>query len=510
MKRGLADALRMRPTTGERAGPAWWPPGWARLAPWLALSSLPLIALSLARSPLLTTGIVLGVVVFLVTLQWPLAVVGLMLAIGPLDLSFVTGGFKGLVIQFGGLDMNGIRLIGIVISVCAVMVVNPDLVRDTFSRHGRWYAIFLLVATATLMYSSVPLDGARLLLKLAYPFLVFLVVAAVPRSEETLRRVVDAMLVGGVLIAAVLLPALIAFGFYELFDGRLVFPAVGRHQNPFSFYMLMLMLLALARFAVRGGVRYLVAAAVFGTWLALTYTRITVGAAVVGLGAMGVFAGLATRNYRALAVAFAASVLLVAPVLPVLMERTFGRVVGGGELLSLLSDPVGLYYLVDWQGRQTLWPLAVQAFGASPIWGHGLGSSSGVIGQLIPGSTMHNEYLRLLIDMGVMGTALFAAALLTWLFGLMKAARSSSALARECALPAAGGLLAWAVISFTDNPFDYYGAFTQYIGMLTAAALAAAGLLGRVTCEADGAARGPGGGARVSGGAARVSDGAQQ
>jgi O-antigen ligase len=166
--------------------------------------------------------------------------------------------------------------------------------------------------------------------------------------------------------------------------------------------------------------------------------------------------------------------------LPVLMERTFGRVVSGGELLALLGDPVGLYYIVDWQGRQVLWPFALQAIGAAPIWGHGLGASSGVIGQFIPGSTMHNEYLRLLVDMGVIGAGLFAVALLVWVYGLMKAARSPSALARECALPAAGGLLVWGVISLTDNPFDYYGPFTQYVGLLVAASLAAAGLVGGV------------------------------
>src|SRR5690606_41218541 len=61
------------------------------------------------------------------TLLRPLAVIGVMLAIGALDLSFVTGGFKSLYLSLGGLDMNGIRLIGMVASLGAIMAVDPEV-----------------------------------------------------------------------------------------------------------------------------------------------------------------------------------------------------------------------------------------------------------------------------------------------------------------------------------------------------------------------------------------------
>jgi hypothetical protein len=50
--------------------------------------------------------------------------------------------------------------------------------------------------------------------------------------------------------------------------------------------------------------------------------------------------------------------------------------------------------------------------------------------------------------------------------------RGGDGRAREFALPAFAGILAWAILSVTDNVFDYYAPFTQYIGFLCAGALA--------------------------------------
>jgi hypothetical protein len=55
-----------------------------------------------------------------------------------------------------------------------------------------------------------------------------------------------------------------------------------------------------------------------------------------------------------------------------------------------------------------------------------------------------------------------------------RTARSGAAGALEYALPAFGAILAWAVIAFTDNAFDYYAQYTQYVGFYCAAALVAA------------------------------------
>jgi hypothetical protein len=56
----------------------------------------------------------------------------------------------------------------------------------------------------------------------------------------------------------------------------------------------------------------------------------------------------------------------------------------------------------------------------------------------------------------------------------VRAARVADRTVREYALPAVGCIAALTVIGITDNAFDYYGPFTQYLGFLCGGAIAAA------------------------------------
>lgn len=67
---------------------------------------------------------------------------------------------------------------------------------------------------------------------------------------------------------------------------------------------------------------------------------------------------------------------------------------------------------------------------------------------------------------------LFALAVLVWAGAMVRLGRQGDGRVREFALPAFAGIMAWAVLSVTDNVFDYYAPFTQYIGFLCAGALA--------------------------------------
>ncbi|HEX7117818.1 MAG TPA: O-antigen ligase family protein [Longimicrobiales bacterium] len=134
---------------------------------------------------------------------------------------------------------------------------------------------------------------------------------------------------------------------------------------------------------------------------------------------------------------------------------------------------------MNWQGRQIIWPVLFKAFLGSPVFGLGLGASSALLIETFQGGmggVIHNEYLRLLIETGLVGAALFAIAVLTWLGGVLRAGRHEDPLAREFAMPAFSAIVAWVFIAATDNAFDYYAPFTQYIGFLCGGALAAAAL----------------------------------
>ena len=204
-------SMRVDPVAGRLVPDRLRGPAWAVGMVAAALAT----SVGIALRPGLAAGAVLGAAILVFTLLRPLAVIGVMLAIGALDLSFVTGGFKSLYLSLGGLDMNGIRLIGMVASLGAIMAVDPEVVRHAIGRHGRLYLIFLLYGAATLLYTSSLIDGLRLLFKLAYPFLVFVAVLGVVRTREELGRLVDWILIGAVTLSLIN-PLYVIAGEYEI------------------------------------------------------------------------------------------------------------------------------------------------------------------------------------------------------------------------------------------------------------------------------------------------------
>src|SRR5690606_9384283 len=434
----------------------------------------------LVDQPWMATGVVVGGAILCLLLLRPKLILGFMLALGPFDLSFMTGGFKALLPGLGGLDMNGIRLIGVVAGLGALALVERDMVRHALGRYGRWYVVFLIFAAATLLYTPARVEGLRLLFKLAYPFMLFVAVLAMVRTREELERLTDWTLWGAIAIALVLNPIYVLAGGYEVdLAGRVRVHGVGAHENPFSFYLLVVTLISFTRYSVRGQLRYLALCGVFGVWMALTLTRITLLAGMAGLTGAALYAALIARNYRAVAAAGIIGGALATALVPVALERSLGYIPTASELWRLLTDPVAFWESVNWQGRQIIWPVLFRMFLASPIVGNGLGASTVFLIETFQGAmggVIHNEYLRLLIDTGIVGATLFAIAVLSWLMGVLGAGRNDDPLAREFAMPAFAAIVAWVFIAATDNAFDYYAPFTQYIGFLCAGALAAASL----------------------------------
>jgi hypothetical protein len=448
----------------------------AGLGPAALLPALAAVSAVLAWEPFLAAGAVVGGLLVWVTYTWPLQVAGVMLALGPLDLSFVTGGFKELFPELGGLDMNGIRLVAVTAGLALAVLSDRGALRALRAPSGLCYLLFLGFAGITLSWSPDRLEGLRLLFKLAYPLLVFLVISSPARTAAEVDRVADWILVGATALLLLNPAFVLAGGFERDLEGMLRLGGAGIHQNPFSFYLLIVVLLCAARFAVRAQVRYLVLAGVAVAWMALTLTRITRGAALVGLAGMSLYGALINRNYRAAAAGLGLAALIGAALAPVVLVRSFGYLPSLGDLADLARDPVALFYAVNWQGRQVIWPVLAQAWSTSPWVGLGMGASAVVLDTSFPGMPIvaHNEYLRLGVDAGWIGVGLFFVAVAMWLRVVLRAGRSGAEGVREHALPALAGTLAWAVISATDNAFDYYGPFTQFVGFFTAASLVAA------------------------------------
>jgi len=446
-------------------------------AVWIVLALLVVAsAVGTSWDPWLTLGVLIGCVLFGLTVTWPLAVITAMLAIGPLDLSFLTGGFKTMFEQWGGLDMNGIRLIFVSAGLGLVVITDRRYWGRLASPPVRWYLLFLVFAASTLVTSEDPLEGLRLLLKLAWPLLTFLVVAAPGRTHKEIDRMVDWLLIGATVVIVINPLFILAGGVFVEDTGEVRLMGAGTHQNPFSFAMLVAVLVSLVRFASRGQMRYLVVAAGAMTWITLTLTRITFLAGAVSLGVVALYSAVVRRNYRGAAIGAGAVLLLTLVLAPMLMERTFGVAPSLAELIELFQDPIRLYQTINWSGRELFWAVLVLAWTASPWLGLGLGSSTSVLRSVFPedmGLVAHNEYIRLGTDTGFVGIMLFAVAMLAWVRVAVTAGRNGDRRVQEVALPALAILVAWGVISLTDNAFDYYGPFTQFAGFFVGASLIA-------------------------------------
>ena len=437
-----------------------------------------LLSFGLAYSPFLALGTAVGAVLTLFALTQPLALIGLMLVIGPADLSFVTGGFKGMFAQLGGLDMNGIRLIGMTAALSLVILADRDVGRQVFRPAAIFYVLLVAYCAVTLSFSPSPIDGSRLLLKIAYPLLVFLVITGLSPDRHRLERLMDAVLIGAAVLCLVVQPLYVAFGEFEReIGGWFRLRGVGAHQNPFAFYLTAAILISFVRWTTRRQARYLLLCAICGGWMVLTITRIAFLATIVALLAAGITGAIATRRVRVLAGALSVALLLSIPFAPPVLERSFGFVPTPLELVGLLTDPEALFTAMNWEGRMVFWAVVFNAFLASPIFGLGLGASTFVLRLNFPVFTnpvVHNDYLRLLSEAGLIGVFLFTLAMAAWLVVAFRAARLDDRTVREYALPAVGCLAALAIIGLTDNAFDYYGPFTQYTGFLCGGAAAAA------------------------------------
>lgn len=431
------------------------------------------VSFGVAQQPWLMAGAVFGAIVLAIAISAPIALLAMALILGVVDLSFMAGNMNDFL---PGLDMNAIRLVGATLGFTAFIMNAPAARNAILGTYGRFYVLFLAAAALSLTISFDSFEGIRLLLKLTYPFLTFLLVIGICDTKEKVEQLVRYTLIAATVIIFLITPLFTLESGYRVDAlGYKRIRGVGAHENPFSFYMMILLFIAFTRLIFRRQLRYLVFCAGAGVWIVMTMTRITYLATIVGILVISLLTSVAQRQYRALAAGLLVTLIVAVPGLPFILDRSLGFVPGPSELIELVTHPIALYESINWQGRTNLWPIVWTGFVASPIIGLGLGSSSFVIRQYFPedaAQVAHNEYLRLAADMGIIGILLFTIAMAIWLVGMLRASVQRDTEVAEFATPAVAGIVGWAIIAITDNPFDAYMPFTQYIGFLVGGAIA--------------------------------------
>ncbi len=376
------------------------------------------------------------------------------------DVGYSGGGVGPLFTELGGTTPDGLRLI---ISCILLGVVLFKLERTRTLLLRFWpYTVMLLFLACTVGYSTARVEGLRLFLKMAFPFLSFLAVAQLVKSSQDVDGYARYWIAGGV-VASLCAPVLLL-----TMGSRFLYPADEFRFSPgftsassFSFYMLALFFYCYAQSRKRHSLGFAALAAVFGIQVILTSTRSSWGALLLGLMAFELFYGKGIKKWLVTAaVGPLPAVIFYALVwtLPVLQQRVFQTDQIDSDLPAIEQvQSVGL------TGRGTVWLAGLEDYQQhSLLRGQGLGSSDHYFMNLF-GTVAHNEYLRVLYDGGAVGLVLFIYANLSLLFWLGKTRRNENSVVRLYSALGVALMVAYLLVALTDNPLDYYLLFTQYV-----------------------------------------------
>ncbi|MGH8884941.1 MAG: O-antigen ligase family protein [Egibacteraceae bacterium] len=290
-------------------------------------------------------------------------------------------------------------------------------------------ALFLFaIAAASLSYSPSAAQGARDLLKWSSGVCAYLVLLAAPVQQRRLRLLLS-VVIGGAVVP-------IAFGFWQLansigeanqFHGGLRIYSTFHHPNTYGFYLVTVLVAIWGmRSWVSGRKRRLLDAVGLAAFISmlLTLSRTAWGA----LALVVLVVGWRNRGILAAAAAAGAAFMVVVPRIAFRVLDLFQPRTGSGAGNSLLS-------------RLTNWTNQLAAFGQQPLLGHGWGYT------LASGQAAHNDYLRMMVETGVVGGAAIAALMWSLIRHSWEAARGRDDLPRAFF----GLTLAYALQSLASN-----------------------------------------------------------
>jgi O-antigen ligase len=327
---------------------------------------------------------------------------------------------------------------------------------------GRLSILLLAVMTVSALFADDQVRSLLQVARLAAAVAVFLAVEQFAVAERNRRRVLVAV------YASAIVPLLVglqqfAFGSYlKESSGLGRVTGTFLHPNAFGFYLVLLLIMGAAVFRyLDGAARLLVGGVIVvgAVELLLTYSRgswVTVVAGVLVVGA------LQARKLLLLVPAGLALVVVAAP-----------------SVLTRLSDLSQEETINGTPGNSFLWRVNHWGVVLDGARGHeflGLGpSASDYLGaEVLP---PHNDFVRMYVETGVLGTTVYVAVIVAALMAALRAFRTvpGGHLDRGVAVGAVGCTVAFVLGSFGGNLISevvvllYVFAFFALASSLTAA-----------------------------------------
>ena len=351
-----------------------------------------------------------------------------------------------------GIPFDAAALLNLYIPFWAVAYVLLRRKTGSIDAVGITYFIFVVICGISVLYTDDKLNALKYLLRLSTPMCFYIIV----KSEldeygmnDTIFRVICLSLVVPLCfsIFQILNPALL--GETSRISGTF------GHPNPFSFLLLLVWIILCVRTfdaaAKNRKMLYFLATGVITVFIILTYCRIT----WIGLFASFFLISIHYRKMIPFAGFVAAGVFLFIFNLFSVQDRVSSAVLFAqrGDLYSLESS-------IGW--RFVVWDMTFREIIESPLWGYGLRSHFSILRSLYGQATsVHNSYLEILYDVGLIGFSVF----MTFIFFLMRtymrlAQTIRSGLDRRntkrLVVTFGALLVSYVIILVSDNLLEYY------------------------------------------------------
>jgi putative inorganic carbon (HCO3(-)) transporter len=388
---------------------------------------------------------------------WPIAILLAVVLVRPsLDKS-------GELLTIGGVNFAGILGVLVVLGGGLALIARARGLPAPRVVTLCWVALALMLATVA--YSLDPSDGIRSWFTIAAPVVVFVVAAWAVREQRQFEHLMTAVLLSAVV-------PLVA-GVVQLAAGVTVdkdvqgLDAIGStfvHPNGYAFFLVVVLAVGVVAFA---RARNLAIRLTIGSGLVLGLASLilTYGRSA-WLAAVAILLALAALEYRRL--------LVIAPIAAIV----FGLALPGaadsiGARFSDLSDPIRRYSDNSFAWRLENWERMLPYAGDRPFTGYGLGSylpltdaEFGVFDYDFRGHgdsrssqrvEAHNDFLKLTIELGFIGAALYVAMTLSIALAVWRARRVQAV--KPYATAVAATVVALLVVTTVDNVKDYNAAF---------------------------------------------------
>jgi O-antigen ligase len=356
--------------------------------------------------------------------------------------------------NLGSMDLMALRLFFLELLFFLGLILYPGQV--VWNIPVVLYLIYLLWILFGLLYSPAPEYGLRVFLKYIYPFLILTFSSKIFKTEDFLIKIIFVIRnIGlGVIVIYFTIPFILSF-----------FPGVIWYPTALAIHFIFLSILSFALYDLRNKTFDIIIGILFLVPCVIWVFRTSILGSMVAISIfLFVKYKLKSLPYFVFVGAIFISIFLFFPsVKSKMFNKNFdGEQILEGERKIDKND-------IDSNGRFEMWDWSLKNFYENnKLEGSGSGTLQAVFykRKAEEGTVgiVHNDYVQILCDNGLIGLILYLSIFLTILLHTFSIYQNkfNSDLIRLTAITAGASAIGMAVTSFTDNTVNYSMATLSY------------------------------------------------